>query len=670
MNILSPTTDLKFKILFTGNKKLANVVNYTGKDEVAYSPIYKYKTAYAIEDGRGYFRFARDGAPDPDNFNPAVFASPITALVGGVLTQQDTLQNSFYHADTYFKYPHHDRLAAENINKYAFSGNAAPTWMRSPLPETSQGMWIKPYTTFEKVHLNGGIDVSNTAYGALYGGDSELKQLKHGYKGVVSAFVGYNGAHQSYEGISMNQQGGTLGVTGTLYKGNFFTALSVSAGASSGEANTMYGNDRFTMLTAGVANKTGYNWEIKNGKFIVQPSMYVGYTYAKTFDYQSAAGLDISSKGLNALQLAPGIKVIGNFKNGWQPYAGVDMVWNIMGKTDYTANDTRLPELSLKPYIQYGVGLQKSWGGRFTAYGNAMMRNGGRNGIVLQAGFRWALGKDYHDYPDYVPSGRTGMPVFPERIKKELKEKYLIYTEPGQEIDKKTGEIIKDPKRGIDKTKGMTGEVRPLSQPDVQKEIVKPNATIDTSSRQNVVIPEASKVVPRHEVVQPVVKEVKVQPVTKQIPQQEVKVPVVKQETSAVKQTAKQEVKKQVVKPQEVKTPVETQKVIKQLPKQEKTVKQAPKQEINPPVLRQTQQEQINRVQPVVKQSPKQEVQVPVTKQTEVKKPLVKQSVIPPNTNPPIRQGQNKVIKQLTSEQKARLIRSSMTSNSASVKKL
>ena len=49
--------------------------------------------------------------------------------------------------------------------------------------------------------------------------------------------------------------------------------------------------------------------------------------------------------------------------------------------------------MSIKPYIQYGVGLQKRWGDRFTAFGQAMIRNGGRSGLSLQFGLRWMLGE-------------------------------------------------------------------------------------------------------------------------------------------------------------------------------------------------------------------------------------------------------------------------------------
>ena len=70
------------------------------------------------------------------------------------------------------------------------------------------------------------------------------------------------------------------------------------------------------------------------------------------------------------------------------------MVWNVLNNSHVKANDVTLPNMSVKPYIQYGIGLQKKVKEHFTAYGQAMIQNGGRNGISLTAGFRWAIGKD------------------------------------------------------------------------------------------------------------------------------------------------------------------------------------------------------------------------------------------------------------------------------------
>ncbi|MBR6722105.1 autotransporter outer membrane beta-barrel domain-containing protein, partial [bacterium] len=207
-------------------------------------------------------------------------------------------------------------------------------------------------------------------------------------------YIGYNGASQRYSGVDSTQNGGLIGGTVTMYKGNFFNATTVSVGANVAQNQTMYGKDDFAMLLSGIGNKTGYNFEFKEGKLILQPSMLMSYTFVNTFDYTNAAGVRIDNKPLHALQLAPGVKVIGNLKNGWQPYASVSMVWNLMGESDATANGVKLPEMSIKPYVQYGVGVQKRIKDHFTAYGQAMIQNGGRNGISLTGGFRWALGKN------------------------------------------------------------------------------------------------------------------------------------------------------------------------------------------------------------------------------------------------------------------------------------
>ena len=370
-----------------------DLANYVALDQgvtTVMGPIQKYNVSY--DSGSLFFTRSGGSTPDIGSVNPAVMASPVATQLGGYLTQLQTLNAGFYHMDRYTKYPYMLRLSAENTNRNAI--NEIPSYRRSNLPETSNAMWVQPYTTFEQVNLRGGIGVSNVAYGAMYGGDSDLVDLGHGFKGVISTFVGYNGSHMSFNGVSMNQQGGALGLTGTLYKGNFFTGLTLSAGASAGDAYTQYGTDHFAMLNAGVASKTGYNLELKDGKLIIQPSLFLGYTFTNTFDYTNAAGVRIDSDPLHAITISPGVKVIANLKNGWQPYAGVNMVWSIMDKTNVMAQDVRLPQLSVKPYVEYGVGVQKSWGQRFTAFFQTMIRNVGRTGIVLTAGFRWTLGKE------------------------------------------------------------------------------------------------------------------------------------------------------------------------------------------------------------------------------------------------------------------------------------
>lgn len=344
-------------------------------------------------DEQGRISFAPRGNGWRD-YNSAVLAAPVAAQVGGYLNQLNSYEQAFMNLDMKMLMTKKQREAMKLKNRYAIAEAKAPiVFSPTNLPEKKDAGWVRPYANFEKVKLDGGPNVSNVMYGTFFGADSDMYEFENGTEAQFSVYAGYNGAHQSFHGNSMWQNGGTLGMTGILYKGNAFTAITANVGASSVEASTRYGSDDFNMLTSGIASKTGYNIELADSKFIIQPNYLMSYSFVNTFDYTNAAGVRIESDPLHAIQIAPGVKFIGNLENGWQPYANVRMVWNIMDNTDFKAANTALPELSMKPYVEYGVGLQKRWGDRFTGFGQAMLRSGGRNGVGFSFGFRWTFGK-------------------------------------------------------------------------------------------------------------------------------------------------------------------------------------------------------------------------------------------------------------------------------------
>ncbi len=388
LNLISDTAQEYTSINFTNNENLKGHVAYTGSHTVskAFSPIYKYDVDYNNQTGN--FGFRRAG------HNPSIYAGAVGAQVGSYLGQLNVYEQAFANMDMLMLMSKEQRMAMKYANKYAASTSDLIYDGTKQIPEQVAGGWFRPFATFENVGLKGGINVQNIAYGSLFGGDSEILELGHGWDAVVTPYVGYLGSHQSYDGVGIYQNGGVLGLSSAFYKGNFFTGLTANAGANVGEASTMYGNDTFTMLTAGIASKTGYNWELAKGKFIIQPSLLLSYTFVNTFNYRTASGVGINSDPIHGIQVAPGVKFIGNLKNGWQPYVGIQMVWNIIDQTRFQANEVALEQLSVRPYIQYGVGVQKRWGERFTGFGQAMIRNGGRNGVALSVGFRWALGKE------------------------------------------------------------------------------------------------------------------------------------------------------------------------------------------------------------------------------------------------------------------------------------
>ena len=417
-----------------------NVVNAVGElpgaYQTAYTPIYKYNFIYDTEneyDGKGdggYFIFTRgdkipvlpdpDPEPEPDPepdepdvpviptppqgggstgnpsdaFNPSVLATPVANLAAGQAAVNEAFKYVFEHADAFTQLPAMERYAKINANKYALS-----TDFNDNLPEYAEqlhnnAVWFRPYTTFESMNLDNGPKVDAITYGSLVGFDGDFKEMKNGWHRVFTGYAGYMGSSLNYSGVDTSMNGGLLGFTETFYKGNFWTAITASAGASVGESHTMYGKEDYTSLLAGVGSKTGYNFEFKDGKFIIQPIMYLSYTFVNTFDYKNAAGVSIESDPLHTIQLNPSVRFIANLKGGWQPYASVGMVWNLMNESKVTANNVKLPEMSVKPYVEYGVGVQRNWADKFTAFLQAMIRNGGRNGIALTGGFRFMLGSD------------------------------------------------------------------------------------------------------------------------------------------------------------------------------------------------------------------------------------------------------------------------------------
>ena len=425
MNLLSDATKDVTEIYFAQQGLKDNVVNGmpanggynlpSSAQTTFYTPIYKYNAIYDNREDGGYFMFAKgdkiltsnggggitvtpSGNPS-DAYNPAVLAPSVASQAGANATMNQTFNYAFQNSDNFMSIPYLDRVAIKTSNRYALSptGEATDVGTFSPLfnaqNETSSA-WVKPYASFENIPLKNGPKVSSTTYGTLVGFDTPLKSLRHGWDRTWTGYIGYNGATQRFSGVDSTQNGGLVGGTLTLYKGNLFNATTVSTGAIVGDNRTMYGTDNYTMLMAGVGNKTGYNFEFKEGKLIVQPSMLLSYTFVNTFDYTNAAGVRIKNDPLHAIQIAPGVKFIANTKNGWQPYIGVNMIWNLLDKSKVSANDVRLPEMSIKPYVQYGVGVQKRFKDRYMAFGQAMIQNGGRNGISLTAGFRWAIGKE------------------------------------------------------------------------------------------------------------------------------------------------------------------------------------------------------------------------------------------------------------------------------------
>ena len=397
MKSVSDSKSDTVRVLFTDADALVGHVELSKGANIVQAPIYKYEvkqetvpypstgggSSSAMDPGE-YFIFDRIGNSD------SIIAGPVAAQAA-FLMMDNIYRQSFANMDMVTLMTPEERMAWKMRNKYA---SAFHTGVFAPnvIPEERDGIYLRPFANFESVGLQNGPKVSNVFYGTLIGGESDIIDLGHGWDGNFSFFGAYHGSHQAYNGVDIWQNGGSIGGVATAYKGNFWTGVTANIGASAAQASHMYGNDDFPILMTGAAWKSGYNWGLMDNKLIIQPSYMMSYTMVNVFDYTNSAGVRVTQDPLHAIEIIPGLRIIGNLGNGWQPYLGVNMTWNIMDKTKFYANDVALSELAVKPYIEYGVGLMKRKGDRFTGFGQAMIRNGGRNGIALTLGLRWALG--------------------------------------------------------------------------------------------------------------------------------------------------------------------------------------------------------------------------------------------------------------------------------------
>ena len=334
------------------------------------------------------------------DFGQDVFASSVAAQLGGYAVQLNSYDQAFQNMDMYMLMTKKQRNILKSRQKEGKS-------YTSTIYDNA-ALWARPYAEFENVTFNNswgyGLKnypkkVSNVMWGSYFGGDSELIDLGNGWDGMFSVYAGYNGSHQAFDGVGVYQNGATLGVAGMAYKDNYFAGATINVGSNIADAEydaydmKDMGKEDFNMLMSGIAAKTGYNWELVDGKFIVQPSYLMSYSFINTFDYNNAFGQRVTSDPLQALQLQPQVKLIGNFNNGWQPYAHAGVVWTLLDRTNFQVASVDIPSLSIKPYAKYGFGVRKTFGERVTGFFQTFFTNGGRNGVGLQAGIRWTLGK-------------------------------------------------------------------------------------------------------------------------------------------------------------------------------------------------------------------------------------------------------------------------------------
>ena len=352
-------------------------ITFTATDKEIFTPVGYYRlNPSAANDGSYSFDLSR--------FNPQVFRGQVATAASYMnqLVVNDTLFNR------------------AQIRRYGssygelFKNKTALLEMQTSYERTlKEGqIWTEMYGNFETLKLNNSLSkVRNNSYGFIVGGDFGLKELRNGWSWMPSAYIAYNGGHQTFNKVGIYENGAQIGFMSSFMKDRFIETALAYVGAY-GTSMDVAGNseDAFNYFL-GFASKSAYDWNL-GSHFKIQPSLTLAYNMFGQQNWHSDYGqMGMSSGFLNGFNVAPGVNFILQHES-WSAYATIAYAWNFFGGMDGIAGNIDLPDVKMQNgYLQYGFGMTKSFSDRFNMYAQATVRNIGRTGIICQGGMNWRL---------------------------------------------------------------------------------------------------------------------------------------------------------------------------------------------------------------------------------------------------------------------------------------
>lgn len=367
--------DRQFKIRVFDANSINDKVNFTSTDKEIFTPIGYYNLQSA---GGGWY------TSNMTRYNPQVFRGQVATLAtyNNQLVIDDMLLNHVT-LDS-------ERTLAQsrNANRYA---STLPQFAPYQYKKEDGGLWYKSYVNFENLSLTQGLKVGNNSYGSLVGADFPVINMKRGWKFMPTAYIGYNGAHQTFNGVGMYQNGGQGGLMGTFMKDNFIGSVVAYGGGYNNEMSVAGNTDRAGNWFAGTAAKLAYNFH-PTKHFTIQPTAFMSYNIFGRQNWGTDFGsMSMNSGLMNGINVAPGMNFI-YAKETWSVYATFQYMYNINEQVGGRAGNVDLASVKMEHgYIQYGLGVTKTWKDRLNSFFQIVFRNGGRTGVGFQLGLNYTF---------------------------------------------------------------------------------------------------------------------------------------------------------------------------------------------------------------------------------------------------------------------------------------
>ena len=197
----------------------------------------------------------------------------------------------------------------------------------------------------------------STHYGAIVGLDFDRK-----YTDVFDATYGFFISYinnelniDKSEDIKLKQNIGFVGVRGTLYFGRLFFSGVINYGLSFNkieQTDNSYDFEKFNSSIIGVAGKVGYNFEVAEKSFTIQPNIILTGSYIFIMD-------DIKKESriddIRKYTAEPGLKLVKT----------LGRCWILSGEGRYVVEKFEKQiedDICYGNYTNLGLGIEKIWG--------------------------------------------------------------------------------------------------------------------------------------------------------------------------------------------------------------------------------------------------------------------------------------------------------------------
>jgi hypothetical protein len=257
-------------------------------------------------------------------------------------------------------------------------------------------MYIKGFGGQEELDLKD-YDFSkfkNTYYGAVIGLDWD-RQYSDNFDATYGLFISYAGSElkdKDFDSNKISQNAGFAGLRGIWYAGKFFLGAVADYGFIQNKMETDQSEDSkdYNTQSIGFSAKAGYNFEVAERSFTIQPNVVfnANYLIQEDIDFKPPK---FETDDVLDMAVAPGLKLAKTLGKCWILSAEGKYVFAFSNgdmKIDFDTIESTYPEIYYKDYVSCGLGIEKIWG--YTVlHVKGHKTFCGRDGYIVNAGIEF-----------------------------------------------------------------------------------------------------------------------------------------------------------------------------------------------------------------------------------------------------------------------------------------